>query len=140
MCWEMVANQLSEKTTNACMFAINFTYKRGRKCNSQIIIKHNALYYEFQIVTGFSKNDLLIFTANKSVASLCCNRSTMSTDMNIYININVYINDNANVKQHLCMWKLQLDKLDNSFQIMEDSSFSAIHNVMSTDTTFNLHY
>lgn len=60
--------------------------------------------------------------------------------MNVYININVYINDNANVKQHLCMWELQLDKSDNSFQIMEGSSFSAIHNIMSTDTTFNLHY
>lgn len=38
------------------------------------------------------------------------------------------------------MWKLQLDKSDNSFQIMEGSSVSAVHNVMAIDTIVNLHY
>lgn len=80
-----------------CMFAINFTYKRGWKHNSQIIIKHNALYYEFHIVTEFSKNAFVNFYSQQ-ICSQPMVVLTCSTDMNVYININVYINDNANVK------------------------------------------
>lgn len=103
MCWEMVASHLSEKTTNACMcgcmFAINFTYKRGWKRNSQIIIKHNALYYEFHIVTGFSKNAFVDFCSQQICSQpMVVTNQPCSTDMNVFININVHINDNANVK------------------------------------------
>lgn len=145
VCWEMVTNQLSEETTNACMcgcrFAINFTYKRGRKRNSQIIMKHNALHYELYIVTGFSKNAFVDFYSQQICSQpMIVTDQPCSTDMNVYININVDVNDNANVKQHLCMWELQLDTSDNSFQMMEGFSFRAIHNVMVTDTIFNLHY